>query len=76
MDIKLKPCPFCGGKAQLHLIEVDEPVTFFDLYYTVYCTNCKISIGAYHISKLPQFCESEVKEAQTQAIEAWNRRVE
>lgn len=74
---KLKPCPFCGGEAVLKLVEVDEPFTFTDLYYDVFCKKCGCSSGLKaHIPKLPQFCKEQTHEAQTKVIEAWNRRAE
>lgn len=56
----LKPCPFCGGKANI------------DRDYTnnayVYCTKCEISTRIY-MTGLNSLTGTQ------QAIEAWNRRV-
>lgn len=30
---KLKPCPFCGGKADIEILE-DDP-----MYFMIFCTN-------------------------------------
>ena len=36
-EIKLKPCPFCGGEAKLLSINGIE-----ETYYFVHCTKCSI----------------------------------
>lgn len=61
-EIKLKPCPFCGGEAYTHtLIAVDRGQK--NLCWLVHCKKC-------HISYPPlKKCYFE-----GQAIEAWNRR--
>ena len=74
--MELKPCPFCGGKADFKLVEVDEPVTFFDLFYCVRCSDCGFQFGYAHISRLPQFCEDEVRQAKSILEKKWNRRAE
>jgi Lar family restriction alleviation protein len=64
---KLKPCPFCGGKAEI--IETDTPRTDdigdwksgSKYYHRAACTNCETS-GPYEDSK-------------ELAIKAWNKRV-
>jgi Lar family restriction alleviation protein len=38
IDDKLKPCPFCGGKAKHMTIEPDENMRSG---YFVYCLNCE-----------------------------------
>ena len=61
---KLKPCPFCGRKAELGHTEKDSEYgeTAF-----VYCTNCGANGKMIEIS--PKYG------ADGKAIEAWNRRV-
>ena len=65
MKDKLKPCPFCGGKAKLAKQTVSMWFLQFDSYYVV-CDNC----GAR--SRIAV----EVAEEKDKAIEAWNMRVE
>jgi len=68
---ELKPCPFCGGQAELDFAR-NTSFTYTDvfgktietgLFYTAKCRDdsCGCKIGVY---KEPQM-----------AIEAWNRRV-
>lgn len=59
--IELKPCPFCGGKAELNV----DPEAIADTEgrrwaYTVSCNRCCAVSG---LAYLPE-----------KAIEAWNRR--
>lgn len=57
---KLKPCPFCGGEANVQEIEYDKT-------YFVRCSNIK------KCSVLPYtFSFANI----TDAIDAWNRRAE
>lgn len=59
-EIKLKPCPFCGGKALIIDVEPTE-----EIYYIGVCLNieCGASIGIYSATR-------------EEAAEAWNRRSE
>ena len=64
-DIELKPCPFCGGPAELSKGVVrfmGRPAVTF-----VFCNAC----GA----RGTQFVESVKYCANDRAVEAWNRRV-
>lgn len=56
----LKPCPFCGSKAELHKRDV------LDTSYIVECSNgtCPAS-----------YMLGWDYETEEEAIEAWNRRV-
>lgn len=60
---KLKPCPFCGGKAELHAIDFDEWQRHDpDCIWYVRCNEC----GA---------CTDEYTgEAEAEAVAAWNTR--
>ena len=68
-DTKLKPCPFCGGKAEI----------FFDDYkkYLIQCSNCSAFVGIEIENGV------ELKDGwratfgtEEQAAEAWNRRAD
>jgi len=62
---ELKPCPFCGGKAELH----HKTEAFcLDGYSYVYCTKCRVKTEA--------FPKSYEHSSDGKAIEAWNRRSE
>lgn len=60
---ELKPCPFCGAKAEifLHGFYSEKTQDFNDKTYGVICDSCG--------SQGYQFYETE-----QQAIDAWNRR--
>ena len=58
---ELKPCPFCGGKAELrHFAGIN--VTSY-----VRCMDCKAQTFEFRIST--------EQSSDEEAIEAWNRRV-
>ena len=45
---ELKPCPFCGGKADFEEIER----CYSDISWTVMCTQCGASIGVHSVDKI------------------------
>ena len=60
---KLKPCPFCGGKAELgHTIKESA----YGNTSFVFCTNCSANGKMIRVSS--KYSSDE------RAIEAWNRR--
>jgi len=58
---KLKPCPFCGGEAELSSGKFDGKETSY-----VLCTKCGSRGEFFSVS--PKYASAE------RAIEAWNRR--
>ena len=63
-ETELKPCPFCGGKAFMEVIEPHEhfiaDLPDYGGGAFIECTNCTCSMSA---------------KTEEKAIEAWNRRV-
>lgn len=64
MKDKLKSCPFCGGKAQI----VEEHSGLGCTTYHIQCQN-KIECPL-HYARTKRFYK------KSEAVEAWNRRVE
>lgn len=62
--IELKPCPFCGGKAE----KKGQSYTG-ENYVFILCSRCGAS-GPIMTTKQPR-----IKDEDNPAIEAWNRRV-
>jgi hypothetical protein len=77
--IKLKPCPFCGGKA-----EIIDCNVFADKAKRIRCTGCRvytppilIDHPAYSFKTFPELDESTrytAAQAAEKAAEFWNRR--
>lgn len=62
-EIKLKPCPFCGGEAKINVDHEEvEDTEKRHWAYTVVCNRCCATSG---LTYLPE-----------KAREAWNRRAE
>lgn len=70
-ETKLKPCPFCGGKAVTEIVQNER-------YFEIYCSRCPVKIN------LP-FCElnlgdgsvvsfDEMARAIDELTNLWNRR--
>ena len=64
---ELRPCPFCGGEAQLKTQEVDYGLCGA----WVYCTNCQAKTNYMNTHEMVIH-----KSSIAQAIEAWNRRAD
>lgn len=75
MGSELRPCPFCGGRAEL----VAKSSEMVAVYVHVACSSCgarhRDQYGVGWISQRPALKESlDPNEAETAAIAAWNRR--
>lgn len=74
MSDELKPCPFCGGEAEL----VDISSGTGKAQFAVVCGACGASSKAYKPFgnyKRSWHKEASVIEAQEYTTKAWNRRV-
>lgn len=61
MSEKLKPCPFCGGKAEIRTM-----IYAGNALYYVRCPRINCFIHCFTKKKY---------ETEAEAVEAWNRRV-
>ena len=61
---ELKPCPFCGGKAEIRIADINSSGNEL---YLLKCCNIKCSV----IPKVPFHSYDKDK-----LIDAWNRRAE
>ena len=61
-EYKLKPCPFCGGKARIRKVR--------KLVYAVRCADCGTTGTSFGVKPW----HDTVLIAQRHATEAWNRR--
>ena len=62
MSVDLKPCPFCGGEAEL----VEHEVVGYQTDFYVECVTCDC------IMCMGGLCYP----TENEAIEAWNKRAE
>lgn len=60
--IELKPCPWCGGGAEMYLTFI-----YYRPFSTVGCRNHRCPTN-------PETCSSEEEGGMNDAIEAWNTR--
>ena len=70
--MNLKPCPFCGGEAEIINIKPDRP------YFAVKCKECRAQSRTAKCmtwkTNKERFAE-KVDKTKQWAAEAWNRRV-
>ena len=74
-ELKIKPCPFCGGEA---LLTGTYPGTVGTFEALVICKNCSASVvGVSRINFATcRFEKNGYDLARKQAVKAWNRRFE
>ena len=80
--IELKPCPFCGGEADVWSNE-NEMVNYrafgygargYATRYKCYCKRCGATGQTVQVEKGCEFNTFWQKDTKTKAIEVWNRR--
>lgn len=76
MANKIKPCPFCGGKAKVYECREELPFSEERNSFFVCCTVC--GCQPFHFSEVCLYYKKDFevrkKQLRTQAIQAWNRR--
>lgn len=84
MPSELKPCPFCGGEADVWSNE-NEQVSYrafgygtrgYPTWFKCYCKKCGAVGATIHIEKDCQNNSAYERWAREDAIKAWNRRVD
>jgi hypothetical protein len=75
-EIKLKPCPFCGGEAQ-----IKDTHVYMDEAIKIYCSRCACSIFPVLINHprltargLNESTRYTREQAINEAAKKWNRR--
>lgn len=77
MQNKLKPCPFCGGKANIREFSCSHSGSGeFSAEYEAGCGTCKIYFRAKSIFTLRNGQPDFAQNGYDKVIEAWNRRKE
>ena len=75
---ELKPCPFCGGKAQFRSRSFDVRANDRGWVFDIFCTKCCVELPRnYRIDLEFNDCgEIQIlSDGRQAAIEEWNRRV-
>ena len=69
---ELKPCPFCGGKAD-HYVKVVRGMSYDAVKCIAHCAECDVKIEqcVQSLTSIERFYEIDNK-----LIEMWNRRAE
>lgn len=77
-DLKLKPCPFCGGQGEIRLVglSVDSQGRGVEEEYRAVCRDCGAQTGRRHLGRYARVSGDFViyKDAFMAAVEDWNRR--
>lgn len=77
-EIKLKPCPFCGGCACARHNHTCLDIQMFDDRdeYWCECLNCGARSKTLAVinARYRKTCHSELQQIRHKAIEEWNRR--
>ena len=81
-EIELKPCPFCGGKAEVRFVSKELPhilKKYHNRFVFAGCRKCGIVTAIYNAfnkTRSPLKNGANTQRAIKRAIEAWNRRAD
>ena len=73
MDEKLKPCPFCGGKAlsRIYIMREDPQIGVDYAQLQIYCSKCNISKA----KSIDSNCTLDnLQTVMNELIDIWNTR--
>lgn len=75
----LKPCPFCGGKAEFSINRVRETdMKDADFLFIIQCSKCKISLPRFYRVTCRVGSQGDfeaLSDERRKAIADWNRRI-
>lgn len=72
-DIKLKPCPFCGGKAltRIRIMREDPDISVDYAQLQIYCSKCNIGKA----KSIDSDCTlDKLQTVMNELIDSWNTR--
>lgn len=75
---KLKPCPFCGGKAHFIATSSGSQFDIRKISFQVECIKCRVSIPRYYKLELHLAESGEIEitvDERNDAVEDWNKRI-
>jgi len=70
--LKIKPCPFCGGKAEFETGDMDTYSDVCDLF--IQCCKCKSKSDRETILLNNKFLLSDTIKSKQRIIKNWNKR--
>lgn len=75
---KLKPCPFCGGKANFYVKLASAEGFDRGWHFGIFCTKCDVTTPRTDYKLAVEFTDSgellAVVDERPLAVETWNRR--
>lgn len=76
-EIKLKPCPSCGGEGIFEAIDIKTYAREITIIFKVKCKKCGVSLPKIYEIKYKMMDTGDMTAETDQALEAaeaWNRR--
>lgn len=74
MQNDLKPCPFCGGEANIKIIATKYETGAFGTTFKIYCPKCDIGFKRDSIFEIRNGYPVTTKDGYAAVAEKWNRR--